>query len=178
MHHYSGPRIRKISSAESIRSNLLRTKLVPAIIPVSLSAASKLNVLSYLHEHTNREFNVEVDWPALCESGQAVVLFDGLDEVPLASRQSILERVHRFDARYEKAAWCLTVCDSAILTGLLTHGFSKSCRSTIRMSWPLRMRGRSAFRTSMAGNPLADLAHTPILSGWSLRPVDPAGATL
>ena len=51
----------------------------------------------------------------LCERGQAVVLFDGLDEVRLASRHSVLESIQRFDARYERTAWTLTVRDPAVL---------------------------------------------------------------
>jgi hypothetical protein len=113
----AGPGFGKSALLEAVRNRLLQGDLVPAIIPVALLAASQLDVLSYLTDHTNQEFNVFIDWAKLCENGQAVVLFDGLDEVPLASRQSALERINRFDARYERTAWALTVRDPAVLTG-------------------------------------------------------------
>ena len=113
----AGPGFGKSALLEAVQNRLLGTQLMPAIIPVALLAISKFDVLTYLLEVTNKDFNVDIEWESLCDAGQAVVLFDGLDEVSLTSRKTVLESIHRFDARYPKTAWVLTVRDPAILTG-------------------------------------------------------------
>ena len=92
-------------AAEAVRA--------PAIIPLAALAESKHEVLSYLNTQLNADHEVRIDWSRLCETGAAVIFFDGLDEVPLTRRSVVIARLERFMSRHRQTPWLLTVRDPA-----------------------------------------------------------------
>lgn len=70
------------------------------MVPLSALADADIEVIDYLSTTLNAEFKVAINWLRLCEQGLAVVLLDGLDEVPTEHRQSVIRRVERFTARF------------------------------------------------------------------------------
>lgn len=89
---------------------------IPVLISLDALAASNLTVLGYLNTKINTEYDVSIDWERLCESGLAVVLFDGLDELSTVDRNTVLNAIIKFAARFHKSSYLLTVRDSAALT--------------------------------------------------------------
>jgi hypothetical protein len=89
---------------------------IPALIPLDALAASNMTILGYLNDKVNTEYDVSIDWERLCESGRAVALLDGLDELSAAARTSVLNTIIKFAARFPQTAFLLTVRDSAALT--------------------------------------------------------------
>lgn len=88
---------------------------IPAIVPLSALSDSGLDVLQYLNGPFNQEFAVAIDWTRLCETGAALVMLDGLDEVPLAERIAVIHKLERLARRFPAIPWMLTVRDLAVL---------------------------------------------------------------
>lgn len=113
----AGPGFGKTAMTKAISAKLSSTSYVPAVIPLASLSLSAQGVLEHLTSTVNRAFSVEIDWHRLCEQGLAVILFDGLDEVPSSQRQSLVERINQFAARFPLVPWMLTVRDASALAG-------------------------------------------------------------
>jgi hypothetical protein len=101
----------------AITYHLAQTNWLPALIPLPELAESGHTVIEFLGKSVNRQFNVTVPWDYYCDSGRAVVLFDGLDELAPRDRQHILKLIQRFSSRYKQVPWLLTVRDATVLPG-------------------------------------------------------------
>lgn len=88
---------------------------IPATVPLSALSDSGLEVLQYLNGPFNQEFAVAIDWSRLCETGSALIMLDGLDEVPLAKRIAVIHKLERLVRRFPAIPWMLTVRDIAVL---------------------------------------------------------------
>ncbi len=113
----AGPGYGKSALLGAIAAKLTRTPYLPALVPLPSFSASNSNVLEYLTDEVNRDMGVRADWARLSEQGLAVLLFDGLDEIPANRRQIVLGRIATFSARYANVPWMLTVRDPAVLSG-------------------------------------------------------------
>jgi len=113
----AGPGYSKSALLNAVATRLINTPYVPVFVPLATFAASDVSVLEFLADEINRELSVRVDWSRLAEQGSAVLLFDGLDEIPSSRRRAVLNRVANFSARYPLVPWLLTVRDRAVLTG-------------------------------------------------------------
>lgn len=89
---------------------------VPALISLDSLASSNMTILGYLNDKVNADYDVSIDWERLCEGGRAVVLLDGLDELSVTDRTSVLNTINKFAARFQKSTFLLTVRDSTALT--------------------------------------------------------------
>lgn len=115
----AGPGYGKSALMWAIADRLAETPQVPAIIPLASLAASDLVILEFLASHTNREMGVRPDWSRLAEQGLLTLLLDGLDEIPAATRPTVLARLATFSARYPRVPWLLSVRDPSVLTGAI-----------------------------------------------------------
>jgi len=113
----AGPGYGKSALLGAVAARLARTPYVPVLVPLASFAASDVTVLNFLVNEVNREQDIRVDWSRLAEQGLVVLLFDGLDEIPIARRQRVLGRIESFSARYPSVPWLLTVRDPAVLSG-------------------------------------------------------------
>ncbi|WP_200385406.1 NACHT domain-containing protein [Rhodocyclus tenuis] len=113
----AGPGHGKSVLLVSIAGLLARGPMVPVLIPLASLAASGVGVAEFLVQQINREFDVKPDWQRLAEQGLLVLLFDGLDEVPVGIRPGLLHRISTFSARYHKVPWMLTVRDPSVVVG-------------------------------------------------------------
>jgi hypothetical protein len=66
-----------------------------------------------LDERINARYATPIDWRSLCDMGVALVLFDGLDELPLHHRSRGQDEVRASSARFPNAPWIMTVRDMA-----------------------------------------------------------------
>jgi hypothetical protein len=89
---------------------------LPVMVSLSELAEGKETVVGFLQEHVNRRFNVSVAWEHFCETGRAVILFDGLDELGPPDRRRVLDSIREFSARYPQVPWLLTVRDAKALS--------------------------------------------------------------
>lgn len=112
---YAGPGFGKSALLQAISQKLVHGIHVPALIPLSTLADADIEVIDYLSTVLNGEYKVAINWLRLCEQGLAVVLLDGLDEVPTELRQGVIRRVTRFTARFPISPWLLTVRDLAVV---------------------------------------------------------------
>lgn len=114
----AGPGYGKTALLHAVASRLTRTPYVPVLVPLgTFSAWEGSSVLEFLAGEVNRSLDLRVDWARLAEQGTAVLLFDGLDEIPATSRRAVLQRIAVLSARYPLVSWLLTVRDPAVLTG-------------------------------------------------------------
>lgn len=113
----AGPGYGKSALLNAVAARLARTPYIPVFVPLATFAASDLSVMRFLAEDVNRELDIRVDWSRLAEQGSAVLLFDGLDEISLGKRRTVLDRIATFAARYPLVPWLLTVRDPAVLSG-------------------------------------------------------------
>jgi len=114
----AGPGYGKTALLHAIASRLTRTPYVPVLVPLgTFSAWEGSSVLEFLAEEVNRSLDLRVDWARLAEQGAAVLLFDGLDEIPVVNRRAVLQRIAVLSARYPLVSWLLTVRDPAVLSG-------------------------------------------------------------
>lgn len=88
---------------------------VPAILSLAAVSESGLDVLQYLNGPLNEQFAVAIDWTRLCETGSALIMLDGLDEVTLTQRIIVIQKFERFAHRFPTIPWMLTVRDLAVL---------------------------------------------------------------
>lgn len=113
----AGPGYGKSALLNAVADRLARTPYVPVFVPLATFAACEVSVLEFLADEINRGLDVRVDWGRLAEQGSAVLLFDGLDEIPSGRRRAVLDRIATFSARHPLVPWLLTVRDPAIFTG-------------------------------------------------------------
>ncbi len=113
----AGPGYGKSALLNAVAARLIHTPYVPVLVPLATFAASEVSVLEFLTDNVNRELDIRVDWARLAEQGLAVLLFDGLDEIPASRRQPVLHRIATFSARHSLAPWLLTVRDPAVISG-------------------------------------------------------------
>lgn len=113
---HAGPGFGKSALLAALAERTVREgTLVPAILTLSALSESGLDVLQYLNGPLNAQFAVAIDWTRLCEGGCALVMLDGLDEVPLTQRIAIIHKLERFANRFPAIPWMLTVRDLAVL---------------------------------------------------------------
>ena len=105
----------KTALLSAICHQLTRSNRVPAQIPLPGLAESKASVIDYLSHSVNRRFNVNLPWETYCETGRAVVLFDGLDELTPRDRKRVASLVKDFGDRFPDVAWLITVRDHGAL---------------------------------------------------------------
>lgn len=106
----------KTTMLHAIAQRLSGGIYMPAVISLDALASSGLSVLGYLNDKINSDYSVSIDWERLCESGRAVILLDGLDELSASDRTNVLSTTNRFAARFHQSPLLLTVRDSAALT--------------------------------------------------------------
>jgi hypothetical protein len=106
----------KTTMLHAIAHRLSSGIYMPAVIPLDALASSGLSILGYLNDKINSDYSVSIDWERLCESGRAVVLLDGLDELSASDRTNALIKVNKFAARFQKSSFLLTVRDSTALS--------------------------------------------------------------
>jgi hypothetical protein len=92
---------------------LIRSAWVPAIVRLTELANHGGPVIAFLEERTNCRYAISVSWADLCDRGTALLLFDGLDELPPHLRSKVLDEIHAFSARFPKSSWIMTVRDMA-----------------------------------------------------------------
>lgn len=97
----------------ALAHRLSRSAWLPAIVRLVELANHGGSVIAFLDERTNRRYATSIAWTDLCEGGTALVLFDGLDELPQHLRSKVLDEVHAFSARFPKVPWIMTVRDMA-----------------------------------------------------------------
>lgn len=114
---HAGPGFGKSTLLQALSVRLIDGGIVPALIPLAALATSGKDVLGYLTSVLNPEFCVQLDWERLSEDGSVALLFDGLDEVALDRRASVVRLVQLYTARFAHAAWMMTVRDPAVLPG-------------------------------------------------------------
>jgi hypothetical protein len=109
----------KTALVTALARRLSGTTSLPAMVSLARLAESGQTVIQFLKDTVNREFNVAIPWEYYCDSGRAVILFDGLDELSASDRARAFKSVLRFSARYSDppVAWVLTVRDAAALPG-------------------------------------------------------------
>ena len=105
----------KTSLLHAIVHRLAATQWTPAFIRLPELAQADKTVLEFLDGTINRRFDSAVPWSSLCTSGQAAILFDGLDEVSIAKRPALWERIREFMTKYPTVSWLLTTRDAAVL---------------------------------------------------------------
>ena len=107
----------KTALLTALARRLSGTTWLPALVSLAQLADSGQTVMQFLENTVNPEYGVAVPWEYYCDQGRAVMLFDGLDELPSSDRARTLKLVHRFSARYSDpvVAWVLTVRDAAAL---------------------------------------------------------------
>jgi len=115
----AGPGFGKSTLISAISARLVATPIIPVEIGLADFAQTDRGVLEFIETFINREFSVHVAWQHLADRGLICVLFDGLDEVPTASRESVIKRIRLFGSRFPDVAWLLTVRDPAAVNGPL-----------------------------------------------------------
>jgi hypothetical protein len=113
----AGPGFGKSVLLKAVAARLAQGPLVPVQIPLGSFASSEQGVVEFLMTYVNPDFNIRINWARLAEKGLAVLLFDGLDEMPAGRRQAVLGRIATFAARYPSVPWMLTVRDPSALSG-------------------------------------------------------------
>jgi len=115
---HAGPGFGKSALLQALAQTLAASGLrTPAIVPLGALAEGSLTVIDYLQNRLNADYAVNIDWLRLCETGAAVVLLDGLDEVDRERRADIVARIARFAGRFPDTPWLMTVRDPAIVPG-------------------------------------------------------------
>lgn len=112
----AGPGHGKSALLSAVAGCLAKGPYVPVLVPLASLAASQTSVIEFLTTQVNRDFDIKADWQRLAEQGLVVMLFDGLDEIPLSARPALLRRIDTFSARYPTAPWMLTVRDPSVLS--------------------------------------------------------------
>jgi hypothetical protein len=113
----AGPGHGKSALLTAIAGQLADGPLVPVSIPLASLAAANTSIVQFLQTTMSHELELSADWERLAEQGLLVLLLDGLDEVPAASRPALMKRIANFSVRYPHAPWMLTVRDAAVLSG-------------------------------------------------------------
>lgn len=155
----------KTTMLHAIACRLSGGVYMPAVISLDALASSGLSVLGYLNDKINSDYSVSIDWERLCESGRAVILLDGLDELSASDRTNILSTTNRFAARFHQSPFLLTVRDSAALTvplGVPVLTLSRLDDHTIKQfadSYAKHGGGLSADRLSNHLQRHPDLSH-------------------
>jgi hypothetical protein len=99
----------KTTLLAAITYYLTQSSWLPALIRLPDLVESGDTVIEFLEQSVNRDFNVAVRWDHYCDSGRAVMLFDGLDELTPSDCPGILRLIHAFTSRYQQVPWLLTV---------------------------------------------------------------------
>lgn len=94
-------------------------RYTPAIVPLGALAEGRQDVLSYLNTTLNTDYGVNINWTRLLETGSAVILFDGFDEVPVTRRAKVTERLAIFTGRFPDTPWLLSVRDPAYVPAMI-----------------------------------------------------------
>jgi hypothetical protein len=112
----SGPGFGKSTLSLALAKSVLDRGLLPAVVSVPELSKLDTDVGSFLNDRLNSEFDVSIDWSVAADSGVAVVLFDGLDEISSDRRAAALKAIKTFSLRYPGVPWLLTVRDAAALS--------------------------------------------------------------
>lgn len=115
----AGPGFGKSTLISAISARLIATPIIPVEIGLADFSQTDRGVLEFIETSVNRDFSVHVAWQHLADRGLICVLFDGLDELPTANRESVIKRIRLFGSRFPDVAWLLTVRDPAALNGPL-----------------------------------------------------------
>lgn len=115
----AGPGFGKSTLISAISARLVATPIIPVEIGLADFAQTDRGVLEFIETSVNRDFSVHVAWQHLADRGLICMLFDGLDEVPTAKRESVIKRIRLFGSRFPDVAWLLTVRDPAALNAPL-----------------------------------------------------------
>lgn len=114
----AGPGHGKTALITALTARLCSDVLTPVVVSLAALAEADEPVLAHLARDPGAEMNLSADWERLAEQGLLVLLFDGLDEVPSASRSRLMRRIATYTARFPDAPWLLTVRDAAVVTAL------------------------------------------------------------
>ncbi len=96
-----------------VRRLALRTAYVPVIVHAE-ELQSSSTIQDYLNTSYNSQYQVSVDWDALCEQGRAVVVIDGVDELNDTSRVQLVSMIGRLTAKYNRLPILVGARDSAM----------------------------------------------------------------
>lgn len=105
----------KTALLSAVGYRLGRSQWLPALIPLPDLADSEETIIEFLNNHVNRRFHATLEWDRYCADRRAVLLFDGLDELPPGERRRVLGLVQDFSSSYDKVPWLLTVRDAKAL---------------------------------------------------------------
>jgi hypothetical protein len=116
-----GDRIVVMAGAGAGKSELLRalahrlgrSSWVPVLVRLVDLANHGRPVVSFLEERMNERYATNIRWIELCDRGTALLLFDGLDELPPHHRSFVFDELQAFSARFPLAPWVMTVRDAA-----------------------------------------------------------------
>ncbi len=114
----AGPGHGKTALITALTARLCADVLTPVAVSLAALADADEPILTYLYRHLRAEMNLSADWERLAEQGLLVLLLDGLDEVPSATRPRLMERLATYTARFPDSPWLLTVRDAAVVTKL------------------------------------------------------------
>ncbi|WP_434044040.1 MULTISPECIES: NACHT domain-containing protein [Sorangium] len=103
----------KSTLLDALAHRLSKSAWLPAVVRLVELANHGGSVIAFLDERTNRRYATSIAWTDLCEEGTALVLFDGLDELPQHLRSKVLDEIDAFSARFPKVPWIMTVRDMA-----------------------------------------------------------------
>jgi hypothetical protein len=103
----------KSALLSALAHRMSQSAWVPAVVRLVELADSGRAVTAYLQARINERYAVSVDWNALCDGGVALLLFDGLDELPQHLRSKTLDEIGAFSARFPQTPWIMTVRDMA-----------------------------------------------------------------
>ncbi|MEY9334555.1 hypothetical protein ABH911_004866 [Pseudomonas protegens] len=83
----------------TVRRLAHQTTFVPAFIQVE-KLPDHPTMQDYLNTDYNAQYQVNIDWTALCEQGRAVLFIDGVDELNDSSRAALVNMIGRAVARF------------------------------------------------------------------------------
>jgi len=97
----------------TVRRLAHQTTFVPAFIHAE-RLPDHPTIQDYLNTDYNAQYQVAIDWTALCEQGRAVLFIDGVDELNDSSRAALINMVGRAVARFPEMPVLVGARDASV----------------------------------------------------------------